>query len=219
MGDTTHGAAAAPPASSSQRLRVAVLASGEGTLLQALLDASGPGAAFEVVLVASDRARAPALERARRAGLPTLVVPPAAHADRSAWDAALADALAEHLPGLLVLAGFMRLVGPAVLGRWPSAVVNSHPSLLPAFPGASAVSDALAAGVETTGASVISVDAGVDTGPVLAQRSVPVLPGDTLEVLHERIKAVERPMLLEVLTGIAAAPPTAPRPAPAEGVL
>lgn len=226
-----HRARGGGPSDAGQRLRVAVLVSGEGTLLQALIGASGPGAPFEVVLVVSDRADAPAIGRARRAGLATLVIPPSSHADRAAWDGALADQVGDHHPDLLVLAGFMRLLGAAVLSRWPGAIINSHPSLLPAFPGAHAVTDALAAGVEATGASVITIDDGVDTGPVLAQREVPVVPGDTAATLHERIKAVERPLLLEVLAHVAATrvpagparpagepvTPTAPRPAPAEG--
>ncbi len=209
-----HGARDAPPPGGRRRLRVAVLASGAGTLLQALLDAAGTDPPFEVVLVASDRDGAPALDRARRAGLPVRVVAPRDHEDRGAWDLALARELERHDPQLLVLAGFMRLLGPAALHRWPGAILNSHPSMLPAFPGARAVEEALQSGAAVTGASVIAVDDGMDTGPVLAQRPVPVLPGDTVETLHERIKAVERPLLLEVLAAVAtamlAADPTPP---------
>ena len=210
--------------------RVVVLLSGEGTLLQALLDVrdgpgaqdrtrargragapDGPGAGgplprrpSTVVAVGSDRPGAAGLERARRHGVPTFVVPLTDHADRAVWDAALADAVAAHEPDLLVLAGFMRLVGPAVLGRFGGRTLNTHPSLLPAFPGAHAVRDALAHGVEVTGASVILVDEGVDTGPVLAQRTVPVLAGDDEAALHERIKVVERSLLVDVVSAAAA---------------
>ncbi len=188
-----------------------VLVSGEGTLLQALLDARGAGpgapAPFTVVAVGSDRSSAVGLQRAERHGVPTFTTAPGEHPDRPAWDAALATAVGAHRPDLLVLAGFMRLLGPAVLDEWAGRTINSHPSLLPAFPGARAVRDALAAGAQVTGASVILVDAGVDTGPVLAQRRVPVLPGDDEATLHERIKAVERHLLLDVVTAAAVTGP------------
>jgi phosphoribosylglycinamide formyltransferase-1 len=208
------------PAAPAGALRVVVLLSGAGTLLQALLDAQdapgatgapAPGAGgapagrpFTVAAVGSDRPGAAGLERARRRGVPTFAVPPGEHADRAAWDAALADAVAAHEPDLVVLAGFMRLVGPAVLARFGGRTLNSHPSLLPAFPGARAVRDALAHGARVTGATVILVDEGVDTGPVVAQRAVEVLDGDDEATLHERIKVVERAMLVDVVSRTAA---------------
>jgi phosphoribosylglycinamide formyltransferase-1 len=125
--------------------------------------------------------------------------------DRAAWDRALAAAVAEHAPDLVVSAGFMRIVGPAVLDRFEGRLLNTHPALLPAFPGAHAVRDALAAGVAVTGATVHLVDAGVDTGPVLARREVPVQPGDDEATLHERIKTEERALLVETVAELATA--------------
>ena len=187
--------AAVPPA----RARVVVLLSGTGSLCAALLEAAGDaGYPAEVVAVGADR-DAPGLEHARRRGLPTFTVRLSDHPDRAAWDAALADAIAAHRPDWVVSAGFMRIVGPAVLARYEGRLVNTHPALLPAFPGAHAVRDALAAGVQVTGSTVHLVDAGVDTGPVLARREVPVLPGDDEHRLHERIKAVERTLLVETV--------------------
>lgn len=187
----------------SHRTPVVVLVSGSGTLLQALLDASGDeGYGVEVVAVGSDRDGIAGLERARGRGVPTFVVPLSAHPDRAAWDRALADAIGAHAPALVVSAGFLKILGPAVLERFP--VVNTHPALLPAFPGAHAVRDALAHGVRVTGCTLHQVDAGVDTGPILAQRAVDVLDGDTEEALHERIKVVERRLLVEELPGVLA---------------
>ena len=179
---------------------VAVLVSGGGTNLAALLAAGAdPAYGARVVVVLADRADAGGLEHARRAGLPAVVVSPRDFPDRQGWDMALAEAIAAHGPDLVVTAGFMRILGPAVLGRFSDRIVNIHPALLPAFPGAHAVRDALAYGVKITGATVHLVDQGVDTGPVLAQAAVPVHDGDDVEVLHERIKAVERPLLVEVV--------------------
>ncbi|MGY1811871.1 phosphoribosylglycinamide formyltransferase [Blastococcus sp. SYSU D00820] len=187
----------------SPRARVVVLISGTGSLCAALLAAADePGYPAEVVAVGADR-DAEGLEHARRRGLPTFVCRLRDHADRSAWDAALADAIAEHRPDLVVSAGFMKLVGPAVLAAFGGRLVNTHPALLPAFPGAHAVRDALAAGVEVTGSTVHLVDAGMDTGPVIAQREVPVLPGDDEARLHERIKTVERTLLVETVAQLA----------------
>ncbi|MGY1715196.1 phosphoribosylglycinamide formyltransferase [Geodermatophilus nigrescens] len=188
-----------PAAPSPARARVVVLLSGTGSLCAALLDAAdAPGYPAEVVAVGADRDAA-GLGHARRRGLPTFTVPLRAFPDRAAWDAALADAIAAHRPDWVVSAGFMKIVGPAVLARYEGRLVNTHPALLPAFPGAHAVRDALAAGAEVTGSTVHLVDAGVDTGPVLAQREVPVLPGDDEDRLHERIKAVERTLLVETV--------------------
>jgi len=175
-----------------------VLASGDGSTLQALLDAGrDPAYGVVVAAVGADRTGIRALDRAASAGVPTFVVEPGDHASRADWDEALAKAIAAHDPRFVVSAGFMRLLGPAVLDAF--AVVNTHPALLPAFPGAHAVRDALAYGVRVTGATVHLVDAGVDTGPVVAQRAVEVRPRDDEGTLHERIKAVERPMLVDVV--------------------
>ena len=179
--------------------RLVVLASGSGTLLQALLDADGR-APFTVVAVVTDRPGAPALERAAAAGVPTEVLAPRDAPDRAAWDARLAAALVAHEPDLVVCAGFMRVLGSAVLEALGGRIVNTHPSLLPAFPGATAVRDALAHAVKVTGCTAHLVDAGVDTGPVLAQRAVEVLDDDDEAALHERIKVVERTLLVDVLT-------------------
>ncbi|MEJ8280307.1 phosphoribosylglycinamide formyltransferase [Pseudonocardia spirodelae] len=184
-------------------LRVVVLVSGGGTLLQALLDA--PDAGFAVVAVGADRPGAAGLDRARAAGLPVFVERLADHPGRDAWNAALAAGVLAHRPGLVVGAGFMKLVSPAFLDALGCPMLNTHPALLPAFPGAHAVADALAAGVPVTGATVHEVDAGLDTGPVLAQAEVPVLPGDDEASLHERIKTEERRLLVATVRRIAAA--------------
>jgi phosphoribosylglycinamide formyltransferase 1 len=181
------------------RARVLVLLSGTGSLCEALLTAAEqPGYPATVVAVGSDR-DAPGLEHARRRGLATFTCALSDHPDRAAWDRALAAAIGAHRPHLVVSAGFMRIVGPAVLDAFGGRLLNTHPALLPAFPGAHAVRDALAAGAEVTGSTVHWVDAGVDTGPVIAQREVPVLPGDDEARLHERIKDVERELLVETV--------------------
>jgi formyltetrahydrofolate-dependent phosphoribosylglycinamide formyltransferase len=190
------------------RARVAVLLSGAGSLCAALLAAADdPAYPATVVAVGSDRDAA-GLEQARRRGLPTFVCAVGDHRDRGAWDRALAAELAAFEPDLVVSAGFMKLVGPAVLEAFGGRLINTHPALLPAFPGAHAVRDALAAGVTVTGATVHGVDAGVDTGPVLAQREVAVLPGDDEARLHERIKAVERELLVQTVAELVTAGPT-----------
>jgi phosphoribosylglycinamide formyltransferase-1 len=186
-----------------ERLRVVALVSGSGTLLQALLDAAVPTAPFSVVAVVSDRADAQGLQRARSAGVPTAVVAPADFPDRAGWDDAVARAVRVFRPGLVVLAGFMRLLGPGYLEAFADRTINTHPALLPAFPGAHGVRDALAHGVKVTGASVLLVDAGTDTGPIVAQRAVDVLDGDDEASLHERIKVVEREMLVDVVSRMA----------------
>ena len=181
------------------RARVVVLLSGTGSLCEALLTAAErPGYPATVVAVGSDR-DAPGLEHARRRGLAIFTCALSDHPDRAAWDRALAAAIGAHRPDLVVSAGFMRIVGPAVLDAFGGRLLNTHPALLPAFPGAHAVRDALAAGAEVTGSTVHWVDAGVDTGPVIAQREVPVLPGDDEARLHERIKDVERELLVETV--------------------
>jgi formyltetrahydrofolate-dependent phosphoribosylglycinamide formyltransferase len=184
--------------------RVVVLVSGAGTLLASLLDASAaPGYPADVVAVGADRPGIAGLQRAERAGLPTFAVPLDAHPDRASWDAALTAAVAEHEPDLVVSAGFMKILGPAFLQRFAGRTLNTHPALLPAFPGAHAVTDALAHGVRVSGATVHLVDSGVDTGPILAQQAVEVLPDDTAEGLHERIKTVERRLLTDVVACLA----------------
>ena len=181
------------------RARVVVLLSGTGSLCAALLDATDdPGYPAEVVAVGSDRP-AEGLAHATRRGLPTFVRAVGDHPDRAAWDRALADEIAAYEPDLVVSAGFMKIVGPAVLDAFGGRLINTHPALLPAFPGAHAVRDALAAGATVTGATVHVVDAGVDTGPVLAQREVAVHPGDDEARLHERIKDVERELLVQTV--------------------
>jgi phosphoribosylglycinamide formyltransferase-1 len=187
--------AALPP----QRARIAVLLSGTGSLCAALLAATDdPDYPATVVAVGADR-EAAGLEHARRRGLPTFVCALPDHPDRAAWDRALAAELAAHEPDLVVSAGFMKLVGPAVLDAFGGRLINTHPALLPEFPGAHAVRDALDAGAAVTGATVHVVDAGLDTGPVLAQREVAVLPGDDEARLHERIKDVERELLVQTV--------------------
>jgi len=182
-------------------VRVVVLASGSGSTLQALLDARDP--AFRVVAVGSDRADALALRRGAEAGAETFVISPREHADRPAWDRALTAAVAAHAPGLVVLAGFMRIVGAPLLDAFGGRLLNTHPALLPAFPGAHAVPDALARGVRVTGCTVHLVDAGVDTGPILDQVAVRVLPDDDEASLHERIKEAERVLLVDVAARLA----------------
>lgn len=181
-------------------MRLVVLVSGSGTLLQALLDAAASGDLdARVVGVGSDRAGAPALARAEAAGVPTFVHPLAPGADRAAWDAELTRLVAAFAPDLVVSAGFMKLVGAAFLARFGGHMINTHPALLPAFPGTHAVRDALAHGVLVTGCTVFQVDAGVDSGEILAQEPVRVLPGDDENVLHERIKTVERRLLVDTV--------------------
>jgi phosphoribosylglycinamide formyltransferase 1 len=176
--------------------RVVVLVSGHGSNLQALLDeAAGPGAGMAVVLVAADRPDAHGLERARRAGIDTAVVRPADHPDRPAFDLALRDLVAGARPDVVCLAGFMRILGPAFVRAFPERILNTHPSLLPAFRGAHAVRDALAYGVKVTGCTVHLVDEEVDHGPVLFQAAVPVEDGDDEGRLHERIKREEHRLL------------------------
>ncbi|RMI09615.1 phosphoribosylglycinamide formyltransferase [Cellulomonas triticagri] len=192
-------APAAPPRPATRSTgRLVVLVSGGGSNLAALLAAhDGPDYPARVVGVVADRASAGGLEIARAAGVPTAVVAPGDFADRAGWDAALAEAVAVFRPDLVVSAGFMRILGAPVLERWPDRVVNTHPALLPSFPGAHAVRDALAFGAKVTGSTLHVVDAGVDTGPVIAQVAVVVEPGDDEASLHERIKVAERAMLVE----------------------
>jgi phosphoribosylglycinamide formyltransferase-1 len=179
-----------------------VLASGTGSLLESLLAAAVDDYPGRVVAVGVDR-DCPAVHIAAAAGLPTFTVRVGDYDDRSAWDGAVTEATAAHQPDLVVSAGFMKILGPQFLSRFPGRVVNTHPALLPAFPGAHAVPNALAYGVRVTGTTVHLVDAGVDTGPILAQQAVPVLDDDDEQTLHERIKVAERRLLVDVLAAIA----------------
>lgn len=185
------------PSASRPQTRLAVLVSGGGTNLQALLEAIDADPAFggEIVVVASDRPGAGGLERARARGIPTVVRELSAHPDRTAWEAALRADVAAHDPDVVVLAGFMRILSGAFLAGWPDRVINTHPSLLPAFRGANAVREALDYGVRVTGCTVHLVDEQVDHGPIVAQQAVAVCGGDTEESLHERIKAAEHTLL------------------------
>jgi phosphoribosylglycinamide formyltransferase-1 len=179
---------------------VVVLLSGSGSLCQALLDAAAdPAFGVQVVAVGSDREGAEGLARAERAGVPTFVEPLSRYADRAEWDAALTKAVAAHEPDLVVLAGFMRLIGAEFLAGFDGRCLNSHPALSPSFPGAHAVRDALAYGVQVTGATIFLVDAGVDTGAIVAQQAVKVCATDDETTLHERIKTCERTMLVDVV--------------------
>jgi len=184
-------------------LRLVVLISGGGSNLRALLEASDD-AEFpaRVVAIGADR-DAEGLAHAEEFGIPSFVVPFGAFDSREAWGDELLDQLRQWEADLVILSGFMRLLPPRVVEALSPALLNTHPAYLPEFPGAHAVRDAMAAGVRETGASVIIVDNGVDTGPVVAQRRVPVLPGDTEGRLHDRIKLVERELLVEVVLDIA----------------
>lgn len=188
------------PASRAEPARVVVLVSGTGTNLQALLDAAtDPAYGVRIVAVGADRDGIAGLDRARAADVATFVEPVADHPDRATWDRALAAAVAAHEPDLVVLAGFMKLVGPAFLARFEGRTVNTHPALSPSFPGMHGPADALAYGVKITGATLFVVDAGVDTGPIVAQVAVPVEDDDDVESLHERIKTAERAMLVDAV--------------------
>jgi phosphoribosylglycinamide formyltransferase-1 len=179
-----------------------VLASGTGTLLASLLQTARGDYPGHVVAVGVDRDCA-AVDVAKAADVPVFCVRLSGHPDRAAWDAALVAATSDHQPDLIVSAGFMKILGPQFLSRFMGRIVNTHPALLPAFPGAHAVPDALEYGVKITGCTVHLVDAGTDTGPVLAQEVVPVLDDDDEASLHERIKVVERRLLAEVIADVA----------------
>lgn len=178
---------------------VVVLASGQGTLLQAILDSP---IRQHVISVGSDLPGCAALERAQAAGVPTFCVPLTPGNSRESWDEEFATTLRRVDPEWIVCAGFMRILGPQVLNVFPDRIINSHPALLPAFPGAHAVRDALAYGAKVTGTTVHLVDAGVDTGPIIAQQPVTVLADDDESSLHERIKEVERVLLVDVVQQI-----------------
>jgi phosphoribosylglycinamide formyltransferase-1 len=184
-------------------LTVAVLISGTGSNLRALLDAaSHPDFPARVVVIGADR-DADGLAHAEDFGIPSFTVPFRAHDSREAWGSELGDQLDVWSPDLIVLSGLMRLLPASLVARFAPRIINTHPAYLPEFPGAHGVRDALAAGVTESGASVIVVDDGVDTGPILAQERVAVLPGDDEHTLHERIKPVERRLLIDVVRRIA----------------
>lgn len=180
--------------------RLVVLVSGSGTSLQALLDACrDPAYGAVVVAVGADRSGIEGLARAERAGIDTFVHRVADFPTRQHWDAALARSVAAYEPDLVISAGFMKLAGEDFLNTFPGRYVNTHPALLPSFPGMHGARDALAHGVRITGATLFVVDTGVDTGPILAQTAVPVLDDDTVATLHERIKTSERQMLVQTV--------------------
>ena len=180
--------------------RLLVLVSGAGTNLQALLDAcADPAYGAKVVAVGADRSDIEGLARAERAGIPTFVHRVRDHPDRDAWDRAVTASCGDFEPDLVVSAGFMKLAGPAFLEQFGGCYINTHPALLPSFPGMHGAADAIAYGVKIAGATLFVVDAGVDTGPIVAQTAVPVEEDDTVESLHERIKVGERAMLVETV--------------------
>ncbi len=182
------------------RKRLVVLVSGEGTNLQALIDATAELAyGAEVVAVGADRPAIRGLDRAAGAGVPTFCLSVADFADRAAWDEALTDAVAAYAPDLVVLAGFMKLTGAAFLASFGGRCINTHPALSPSFPGMHGPRDALAHGVKVSGCTVFIVDEGVDTGPIVAQAAVQVLDTDDEYALHERIKQVERALLVDTV--------------------
>lgn len=184
-------------------LTLAVLISGTGSNLRALLEAaSHPDFPARVIAVGADR-DASGLAHAEEFGIPTFTVPYSSFASREEWGAELAAQLDVWQPDLIVLSGLMRLLPKAVVERYAPNIINTHPAYLPEFPGAHGVRDALAAGATQTGASIIVIDDGVDSGPILAQERIPVLPGDTEDSLHERIKPVERRLLIDVVRRIA----------------
>jgi phosphoribosylglycinamide formyltransferase-1 len=182
--------------------RLVVLASGTGSLLESLLDAAVGDYPARVVAVGVDR-DCRAVEIATAASLPTFTVRLTDHPDRDAWDAALTAAAAAHSPDLVVSAGFMKILGAHFLSQFCGRILNTHPALLPAFPGAHGVAEALAYGVKVTGCTVHLVDAGTDTGPILAQQPIPVLDDDDEQTLHERIKVTERRLLVDVVAAVA----------------
>lgn len=190
---------APPPA--GDPVAIVVLVSGSGTLLQSLIDAcADPAYGVRIAAVGADR-ECTGLDRARAAGIETFVCRTSDYPTRADWDVALASRLAAHDPVFVVSAGFMKVLGSAVLEGF--TVINTHPALLPSFPGAHGVRDALAHGVKVTGTTCHVVDAGVDTGPIIEQRAVVVLPDDTEDSLHERIKVEERDMLVDVVRRLA----------------
>lgn len=181
-----------------------VLVSGSGTLLQSLIDAQAePGFPAEIVAVGADRTAIEGLDRARQANIPTFSLPLVKGSDRADWDRRLTELVAGYEPDLVVLAGFMKLVGATFLARFGGRIINSHPALLPSFPGMHGPREALDYGVKITGATVFLVDDGVDSGAILDQSAVEVRDDDTVETLHERIKVTERELLVRVVARMA----------------
>jgi phosphoribosylglycinamide formyltransferase 1 len=180
--------------------RLVVLVSGAGTNLQALIDASAdPPYGATVVAVGADRDGIAALDRAEAANIPTFTLKVGDFATRAAWDEALTEACEKYRPDLIVCAGFMKLLGQAFLARFAGRCLNTHPALLPSFPGMHGVRDALEYGVKVTGCTVFLVDEGVDAGPVIAQQAVDVHDDDDEATLHERIKVAERALLVDTV--------------------
>ena len=184
-------------------LRVVVLISGQGSNLRAFLDSCAEGTIPATVVAVGADVEASGLDHARRIDIPTFVQPLESGGDRDAWGTRLGDRIAEFTPDLVILSGFQRLLPPSFVRRFAPMLLNTHPAYLPEFPGAHAVRDAIEAGVTETGATVIVVDDGVDTGPILAQRRVPLVDGDTESTLHDRIKIVERELLADVVRDLA----------------
>ena len=204
VGRVPHPKEAVLAARARNPLRVVVLVSGTGTNLQALLDACIDDAyGATVVAVGADRPGTLAVERAERVGVPTFVVSVGDFDDRADWDAELAVRVGTHAPDLIVLAGFMKLVGPQLMTRFPNRIFNTHPALSPSFPGMHGPREALAYGVKVSGCTLFVVDEGVDTGAIVAQACVPVLDDDDETTLHERIKTVERNLLVETIGRVA----------------
>ncbi|WP_427016598.1 phosphoribosylglycinamide formyltransferase [Pseudarthrobacter sp. P1] len=186
-------------------MRIVVLVSGTGSNLQSVIDAAATGELpVEIAAVGADRPGTAGIARSADAGLETFVVDFKDFATRGEWDAALLAAVQAYTPDYVVSSGFMRIVAPSFIDAFPGRYVNTHPALLPAFPGAHGVRDAMAYGVKVTGCTVHFADAGVDTGPIIAQTAVEVLDSDTEESLHERIKVAERTLLISVLKDLAA---------------
>jgi phosphoribosylglycinamide formyltransferase-1 len=181
-------------------VRLVVLVSGTGSNLQALLDATAdPAYGAHVVAVGADRPDIPALDKAHAAGVPTFVLRVSDFPDREAWDVAFTESVAAHQPELIVSAGFMKLAGSAFLQQFEGRYINTHPALLPSFPGMHGARDALAYGVKVTGCTLFVVDEGIDSGAIVAQAAVPVEPDDDEHSLHERIKGVERTLLVDTV--------------------
>ena len=184
-------------------LRVVILISGQGSNLRAFLDSCAEGTIPATVVAVGADVDVSGLDHARHYDIPTFVEPLESGGDRDAWGTRLGDRIAEFTPDLVILSGFQRLVPPAFVRRFAPMLLNTHPAYLPEFPGAHAVRDAVEAGVTETGATVIVVDNGVDTGPILAQRRVSLIDGDTESTVHDRIKIVERKLLADVVRDIA----------------
>lgn len=185
-------------------MNTVVLVSGRGSNLKAIWDAIDAGTcAANIVAVVSDREKAAALDLARERDVPVRVVPLRKGDDRARWNELLASEVASFEPDLVVLAGFMRVLGPPLLDRFPGRIINVHPALLPSFPGHNGPQDALDGGVRISGCTVHVVDSGVDSGPIIAQAAVPVVPGDTAQSLHARIQVQEHRLLARVIHQIA----------------